>query len=180
MKHGNVSYKYIKIQAFLSLLKMSEARPTEDVSASYQKSYDILKEANVVNLMTDEHKKMSDLWLEKPCIIYVVRRPGCTMCREQGLLLQEKIAEKCKSLGINLVATCKERVGGEEFVKDYWKDGQLYLDADWASFKALGEGTCLEAKWYEIFTPTFISRVFESKKKAKNVSGGHNLYGVYN
>lgn len=147
----------------------------ETLVKSYAKSYELLKGGKVSDLMTGDEHMLKDLWADKPCIINVVRRPGCALCREHGLLLQKKIGERCKELGINLVATCKERIEAETFIKEYWSPYPLFMDIDWTCFRALGEGKAIKGSIWELAKPSFYKRFYEAKKSAKNVLGRGNL-----
>lgn len=74
-----------------------------------------------------------DLWKEQPAIIFVVRRPGCPLCREHALDLSNKQPEFAAK-GVKLVGVVHEKLGVEEFSSGFFKNGEIYFDEEKAFF----------------------------------------------
>jgi len=78
------------------------------------------------------------------CIVFVIRRPGCLLCREQALYLKflfENHSEQVQ--GFTIVGIVKEfcdKKGGEKLQEfhDTYFPFPLYLDIDKAAYRALG------------------------------------------
>ncbi|KAG5176576.1 peroxiredoxin-like protein [Tribonema minus] len=79
----------------------------------------------------------SSLWAEQPAIVFVVRRPGCVLCREEAKDLCERAAE-FKALGVSLTGVVHEELGADVFAKEFFGDGLLYFDEKKAFFESLG------------------------------------------
>ncbi|KAJ1976998.1 hypothetical protein H4R35_002472 [Dimargaris xerosporica] len=75
------------------------------------------------------------LWQHEPALIFVVRRPGCVLCREQALALAARRQLIEEEYGVKMHAVVHEELGALEFQKEFWK-GPLYLDTDKGFFKA--------------------------------------------
>ncbi|CAJ1931564.1 unnamed protein product [Cylindrotheca closterium] len=78
------------------------------------------------------------------CLVFVIRRPGCLLCREQALYLKflfQNYPDETK--GFTIVGVVKEfcdKSGGEKLqaFHDKYFPFPLYLDIDKAAYKALG------------------------------------------
>lgn len=73
-----------------------------------------------------------DLWKEQPAIVFVVRRPGCPLCREHALDLSNKQPDFAAK-GVKLVGVVHEKLGVEEF-SGFFKNGEIYFDEEKAFF----------------------------------------------
>lgn len=69
----------------------------------------------------------SDLWREQPAVVFVVRRPGCALCREHALDLSNKQPDFAAK-GVKLVGVVHEKLGVEEFSSEFFKNGEVYFD----------------------------------------------------
>lgn len=98
-----------------------------------------------------------DLWKEQPAIIFVVRRPGCPLCREHALDLSNKHPEFAAK-GVRLVGVVHEKLGVEEFASGFFKNGEIYFDEEKAFFN--GENFSLTALKRPRDIVTFIHKIF--------------------
>lgn len=94
-------------------------------------------EFDLTNLKTGETLPKSAI-LTAPTLIYVVRRPGCLLCREQAQIL-ENHRDEIEKQGVNMIAVFKEREGVDEFAKEFWRGG-IFLDSNLEFYKYLGKG----------------------------------------
>jgi len=85
---------------------------------------------------------LSSLWSSgKPVLIYGIRRPGCTLCRDNAASIWAKEKEFA-ALGVALAAVVHEAVDREvaAFSPAFW-GGPLFCDADKALYRAFGDGS---------------------------------------
>ncbi|CAB1119444.1 unnamed protein product [Ectocarpus sp. CCAP 1310/34] len=109
-----------------------------------------------------------DLWKDQPAIVFVVRRPGCALCREHAQDLSNKQPDFAAK-GVKLVGVVHEKLGVEEF-SGFFKNGEIYFDEEKAFFNALG------MRWEglsSLMKPSVISNA--KRASAKGVKG--NLKG---
>ena len=98
----------------------------------------------LTDLSNDTSISSSELWNNNPdeCIvIYLVRRPGCPLCREQAATLTEITRRGLR--GIRLVAVVHENSFPEDVAKfqEYFGRNKVYLDNSKGFFAALGSRT---------------------------------------
>lgn len=74
-----------------------------------------------------------NLWGQQPAVIFVVRRPGCALCREHALDLSNK-QQDFAAKGVKLVGVVHEKLGVEEFSSEFFKNGEVYFDEEKAFF----------------------------------------------
>lgn len=139
----------------------------------------------------------ADLAFKKPTVLFVVRRPGWVLCREEAFDLftaykQGKFGN-CELKGvIKEVAPCSTaktdvELGVNEFQTKYFQNQPIYLDSDLSFYKHLGGGklrtiTGLKFSW----NPFKIWKEFKNigaRIKTKGLEGnfrgeGLNLGGV--
>ncbi|CAG8580537.1 13697_t:CDS:2 [Ambispora leptoticha] len=134
--------------------------------------YNLLQEIELtdlnINSNTDTRKKIKarSLWENAPCLVLVVRRPGCWLCRQEAIKLatyRELITNK---LGIDMIAVVHETVRNQvsDFNMDYWM-GSIYLDESKGFYRALGNG---ELKWespFAMLKPTVLMNYRRQKKE---------------
>ncbi|CAM9417897.1 unnamed protein product [Scytosiphon promiscuus] len=121
-------------------------------------------ETTTSSAITGESFAASDLWKDQPAIIFVVRRPGCPLCREHALDLSNKQPDFA-ARGVKLVGVVHEKLGVEEF-SGFFKNGEIFFDQEKAFFNALGmrwEGLTSLAK------PSVIKNA--KRASAKGVTG---------
>ncbi|CAG8587379.1 5166_t:CDS:2 [Ambispora gerdemannii] len=136
-------------------------------------SYNLLREIELTDLRsnnndTDATKKIKacSLWEKTPCLVLVVRRPGCWLCRQEAVKLatyRELITNK---LGINMIAVVHETVGKQvsDFNMDYWK-GSIYLDESKGFYRALGNGDLRWESIFGMFKPKVVKNYLRQKKE---------------
>lgn len=66
--------------------------------------------------------KVESFWADGPCLIYLLRRFGCQICRWQAKAFSE-LAPQLKERNVRMIAIGPERLGWEEFVQGHFWDG---------------------------------------------------------
>ena len=74
--------------------------------------------------------KLGDLWKEKPCALFFLRRLGCPICRSYIQMI-EKFRQEYEEMGVNLVCLSFEAFGeGSDFDRSFEKysfwNGKIY------------------------------------------------------
>jgi hypothetical protein len=93
----------------------------------------------------------SQLWSDSNVLFFIVRRPGCPLCREHAKDITERF-ESGEYFGSKLVGIIKEiapisgaetdeLLGVGEFQSKYFANSPVYLDSEQKFFKFLGEKT---------------------------------------
>ncbi len=82
------------------------------------------------NYNPDEQLKLSDLWKDKPCALFFLRRLGCPICRSY-IQMVEKFREEYEQRGVRLVCLSFEKFGeGSDFDYSFTKykfwNGPIY------------------------------------------------------
>lgn len=112
-------------------------------------------------------------------LCFVVRRPGCILCREEGQALSQLAAAQDSLEGFGMFGVVKETgvddEGLVEFHSSYFTY-PLYRDVELSFYKALGNRK-LTLPWNPIKLVQGVFSILEMNKrlKAKNLSG--NLSG---
>lgn len=134
-----------------------------------------LSEAKLRNA-DDVTTAASQLWATSPVVLFVIRRPGCILCREEAVRLQEHRAE-FEALGVKLEGVVKEWLPEEiaDFSPKYWPTENLHLDADRVFYKAVNGGQTLKISLFEMLNP--FGQAWKNAKRAKKVITEHNLKG---
>eukprot|EP01119_Soliformovum_irregulare_P014419 TRINITY_DN3945_c0_g1_i1.p1 TRINITY_DN3945_c0_g1~~TRINITY_DN3945_c0_g1_i1.p1 ORF type:complete len:192 (+),score=46.00 TRINITY_DN3945_c0_g1_i1:151-726(+) len=76
-----------------------------------------------------------DLWLTKPVVLVLVRRPGCFLCREEAVKLAS-IKPALTALGVDLMGIVHEASGAMEYQK--YLNEKVYLDQEKGFFQMIG------------------------------------------
>ncbi|XP_024541399.1 uncharacterized protein LOC9656287 isoform X2 [Selaginella moellendorffii] len=88
--------------------------------------------------------KAADLWSRRPALLFIMRRPGCVMCRAEAhqLYARKPIFD---AMGVHLVAVLGEYMEAEvrAFWPRYW-GGMVVVDKNREFFQALGGGRLLK------------------------------------
>ncbi|TPX61017.1 hypothetical protein SpCBS45565_g07357 [Spizellomyces sp. 'palustris'] len=104
---------------------------------------DDIPDINKVILKTlDENDggiRAEKLWENGPCLVVVIRRPGCLLCREEASNVA-KYKEQIQSQGVSLAAVVHERFGAKDFGQKHWSGLPLYFDEKKDMYKILGRG----------------------------------------
>lgn len=90
--------------------------------------------------------KAGSLWAPHGAVVFVVRRPGCVLCREEAMDLSTKLLPQLKKAGAKprpkLVAVVAETTSVDGFLEAFGEKGgetQTYLDAERGFQVALGD-----------------------------------------
>lgn len=114
---------------------MKQEITSQQVSSIVLHSLDLSKEAVEKVETTTLQQAVLDQKKEAT-VVFVTRRPGCSMCREHGRQLSNLSAE------IAVIAVVKEigvdDAGLKEFHKDYFNSWPIYLDEELNLYKAMG------------------------------------------
>lgn len=119
---------------------------------------------------------LSSLWSDsnKPVLIYAVRRPGCLLCRDNAASIWAK-KDDFEKLGVTLAAVVHQALPAEiaAFQPQYW-GGPLYLDAEKALYRALGDGTVRTAGLSGLLNLGVWKRILAAKNR---LGDGGNTVG---
>ena len=122
----------------------------------------------------------SSLWSDgRPVVFYLLRRPGCLLCRATATKLWAAEAAITQAAGggtSRLVCVAHEWLPAEidAFRTGFWA-GPIYKDEAKALFAALGGGTVRRASALSLFNP--FSRMWGHAKEAKKVVADSNFTG---
>ncbi|KAJ6902901.1 hypothetical protein NC651_020395 [Populus alba x Populus x berolinensis] len=114
--------------------------------------------------------KASELWRDKPAVIFCIRRPGA---EAHQIYAKKPIFD---ALGIRLFAVLHEHIESE--VKDFWPrywGGVVLFDRSMKFFKALGGGRLLKDNFISGFI--FNPRTIANYKRAKATGSEQNFKG---
>lgn len=112
----------------------------------------------------------SGLWKDKPCVVIVIRRPGCPFCREE-------VAEYNKSkplidrMGIDSAAIILEHLGGKEFQEKFFPNGKVYVDEKRDFYKALHGGKLEKGGLKDVFGSGFWKAIKRAKVNGTKENG---------
>jgi hypothetical protein len=139
----------------------------------------LIKDAALAGYKSKKSLKGSELWQSKPCLIMVVRRPGCSMCRAQAKELAD-MRPRLSEMGINLVAVSHQDDSVDDFLSGYFgissgQEDALYLDPTKAFYKAVGGGQERTKGLLGIFS----TKVWENNRAAGRLGTSGNLSGDY-
>jgi len=83
-----------------------------------------------------------NLWQINGVIFFVIRRPGCSLCREEAQeltsLFEQLNRDTHNKTKLQLVGIVHESLGVEAFSQKYFSGHQIYHDASKGFFRALG------------------------------------------
>jgi predicted dithiol-disulfide oxidoreductase (DUF899 family) len=117
----------------------------------------------------------SALWATRPSVIYVLRRPGCVLCRATAARIAA-LAPQLESMGVGLACVANAWLPAEveAFVDGYWPL-PVYLDSEQAFFAAVGGGTVRRGSLTSFLNP--FSRSWKNAKAAKAAGAAGNMTG---
>jgi hypothetical protein len=135
-----------------------------------------------ITLTTPDGKPLaaSSLWSDgRPVAIYLLRRPGCVLCRATAKKLWEVEAAITAAAGggaDRLVCVAHEWLPAEiaAFREGYWP-GPIYKDEGKALFAALGDGKVRRSSVAALLNP--FSRMWSHGREAKKLGAEGNLVG---
>jgi hypothetical protein len=120
---------------------------------------------------------LSSLWTSTTknaaVLVYAVRRPGCLLCRDNAASIWAR-RDEFAALGVSLAAVVHQALPAEvaAFQPTYW-GGPLYLDADKAVYKALGDGTIRTAGLAGLLNVGVWRRIMAAKSRLND--GGNTV-----
>lgn len=117
------------------------------------------------------------LWADRPAVVYLVRRPGCMLCRAEANQLY-KIKPDLDKLGVSLTAVLHENLPEQvaEFRGTYWPGERVFLDQNKELFTFLGGGQLRRGSLLSFLNP--FSRVWANAKEASGVQGNFTGDGL--
>ena len=117
-----------------------------------------------------------ELWRDRSAVLYLVRRPGCVLCRAEATKLYT-LKPELDALGVSLVAVLHENREEqvEQFRGEFWPGAPVYLDTDMALFKAVGGGQVRVGSLSWFLNP--FSRIWKNVAAANAVVKSSNLEG---
>eukprot|EP00455_Lapot_gusevi_P027892 TRINITY_DN2963_c0_g3_i1.p1 TRINITY_DN2963_c0_g3~~TRINITY_DN2963_c0_g3_i1.p1 ORF type:complete len:224 (+),score=28.47 TRINITY_DN2963_c0_g3_i1:84-755(+) len=148
-------------------------------------SYETLSQLSVAPLRVEGQSvieepavALSSVWKDSGAVIFVARRPGCLLCREEAQDL-EKLIPRLHAEGIQprFIAVVHEKLGVPEF-KPFFPSGEIYYDGNRDVFRALGD---LYMGAWGFLSPSVWKNVMRAKqnKVAGNTEGeGRYLGGL--
>lgn len=118
----------------------------------------------------------SQIWAGQPTVLYLIRRPGCVLCREEAQELQ-KNKPKLDALGVKLVGIVKEWDEAEikDFQTKFWSSSDLYFDEKKELFSALSNGEIRKLSMADMLNP--FGAAWKNVRRARKVVTDHNLKG---
>ncbi|CAH8852839.1 unnamed protein product [Trichobilharzia szidati] len=79
---------------------------------------------------------LDSFWRDQPCIITFFRRMGCKFCRLEAKNLSQ-LKPALDARNIKLIGITFDKDGVQEFLDGHYFEGDLYLDLDRKTYKAL-------------------------------------------
>ncbi|KAJ1991546.1 hypothetical protein H4R33_001304 [Dimargaris cristalligena] len=101
------------------------------------------------------------LWQYNPCLILIIRRPGCQFCREEAMELASHRNKLYRNYGIKMIAVIHENLGAQEFSVKYWR-GPVYLDEQQGFISAIGGG---KPRWGSVVMSLFRPSVWGNLRR---------------
>jgi AhpC/TSA antioxidant enzyme len=136
---------------------------------------------NVGDATTLQKAAQSESISNVPSVCFVIRRPGCVLCREHGLQLVQMYTDKADT-PFHLWGIVKETgvddAGLMEFHKTYFQMLPLYHDPQNAIYEAFGRRSILKLRTWN---PISIYRGFVDigrRLSAQNITGNYKGEGI--
>mmetsp|Transcript_13054 Transcript_13054/g.39554 ORF Transcript_13054/g.39554 Transcript_13054/m.39554 type:complete len:185 (+) Transcript_13054:118-672(+) len=117
----------------------------------------------------------SQIWASQPVVIFLIRRPGCVLCRAFANTLVENKG-KLDAMGVKLVGIVKEWDQAEidDFTKKFWP-ADIFFDESKKIFTSLTDGMETKLSLAQMLNP--FSAAWKAARKAKQTVTDHNLKG---
>jgi peroxiredoxin len=82
---------------------------------------------------------IEELYKDGPVILFCLRSASCFMCRKMAKLMMDS-RNGFEQYGVRLFCILKERVGADEFAKEYWdfNPSTILLDDQFDLYRILG------------------------------------------
>lgn len=127
------------------------------------------------------------LWSQGPAAFFVIRRPGCELCREDAKEISDRFAAG-EFTGVHLFgiikevapivgATTDEELGVGEFQYEYFNQSPVFIDKEKQFYAYLGNKSVLTQKWltWNPFKLYSAYGALKARLLGKNIKG--NLKG---
>ena len=88
---------------------------------------------------SDVPLKAGELWAQRPCVIYAMRRAGCPFCRRLTVQLMQRVTD-FEAEGARLIIVVSEAHVSQAHALVSWRGGEVYIDEGDAFKRALGAG----------------------------------------
>lgn len=117
----------------------------------------------------------SMIWAGQPTVLYLIRRPGCVLCREEAQNLQN-VKPKLDAMGVKLVGIVKEWDEAEikDFTTKFWSQ-DLFFDEQKVLFTALTGGEVRKLSMLDLGNP--FSAAWKNARRAKKTVTDYNWKG---
>ncbi|CAF1554677.1 unnamed protein product [Adineta steineri] len=114
------------------------------------------------------------LYSNQPAVLIFLRRFGCQLCRSYALKLSNELHPILKQNNIAFIGIGLERFGLEEFQKENYFSGDLYIDEGKKAYQTLG---LPYLGWFKGITDLFLrsTKAWNDETKKMGVQG--NLKG---
>ena len=166
---------------------MLSISPSFAMSVSFEKLRDAKLQPVSGGAICGPDIKAETLWSNAPALIFVVRRPGCILCREHAQDITSRFADG-QFPTVRLMGIIKEvapvpgaetddLLGVEEFHTKYFRNHPLYVDQSKTFFEFLGNKSLLRQSFHS-WNPFTLYADFvnmNQRLKSKKVEG--NLKG---
>ena len=138
---------------------------------------------NLSDKKLEDPKEISTWWSESGCLIYVVRRPGWLLCREQAsdlsaLITQLKINNERRKKKYKIPKLCAivgELIDIEGFAEALGENGEIFLDEKNVVKHLLSpKGTLRTAGLGFMISPVFWKRYNDAQKKYPDMKAEMN------
>ncbi|RIA90415.1 hypothetical protein C1645_769977 [Glomus cerebriforme] len=163
--------------------KKTASMASKDNSVQEVTPIEVLRDITLTDLKDNSTFKASNIWQSGPALIFVVRRPGCQLCREDAVRISSQRDLIFGKMGLNMVAIVHEILDNEveEFNEGFWK-GTVYFDKEKAFYNSLGGGKLQYAGFVSFIKPSVWSNIRRNYKTGVtgNFKGdGSVLGGLY-
>ncbi|UJR08107.1 hypothetical protein I4U23_012384 [Adineta vaga] len=114
------------------------------------------------------------LYSNQPIVLIFLRRFGCQLCRSYALKLSKELHPILQKNNIGFVGIGLERFGLEEFQKEKYFSGDLYVDQGKKAYQILG---LPYLGWLKGITDIFSRSASAWNEETKKMGVGGNLRG---
>jgi len=128
----------------------------------------------VKNVETDQDVTVSSFWSEGPCIVYLLRRFGCQICRWHAKNVSQ-LATPLQDRNVRFVAIGPERLGWEDFMKGkFWVNTEVYYDPEKKLYQELG---LKRSGLFGVVGGMFTKKTWDMVGKTRSAGVSGNLKG---
>ncbi|CAF0749547.1 unnamed protein product [Didymodactylos carnosus] len=117
---------------------------------------------------------INTIYENQPAVIIFFRRFGCQLCRSYALKLSNELMPTLKANNVAFVGIGLEKFGLEEFMKEGYFKGDLYVDEGKKAYKQLG---FTDLGWFRGITTLFTKSTRDWNAETTKMGVGGNLKG---